>query len=133
METTDKSMPHLNSNTIGTPMSKTAAAKSAYRKNKNRPLNKSARNADSASQDSLRNSAAQDSQRKCKGCGRTSHFGKTFLKREECPAWGKHCKKCGVQNHFAVVCEQRMTKSRAEAIEDETSDEESRCDAAMFL
>lgn len=28
-------------------------------------------------------------------------------KKEECPAWGKKCTKCGGRNHFAAKCEQR--------------------------
>ena len=33
----------------------------------------------------------------CKYCGR-----KHIKKKEDCPAWGKSCSKCGMQNHFAV-------------------------------
>jgi len=25
-------------------------------------------------------------------------------RREECPAWGKICNKCGEKNHFAAKC-----------------------------
>ena len=32
----------------------------------------------------------------CKYCGR-----KHIRKKEDCPAWGKSCCKCGMQNHFA--------------------------------
>lgn len=37
--------------------------------------------------------------RSCGGCGGTWH-----PKREDCDAWGKTCKKCGKQGHFAKVC-----------------------------
>ena len=35
----------------------------------------------------------------CKFCGK-----KHVRSREECPAWGKSCSKCGEKNHFAVKC-----------------------------
>ena len=37
----------------------------------------------------------------CKFCGNTHVW-----KKEECPAWGKQCTKCGKRNHFAVKCSQ---------------------------
>ena len=38
----------------------------------------------------------------CKGCGR---FHVKPGKREEvCPAWGKSCFRCGLENHFSQVC-----------------------------
>ncbi|XP_030853177.1 uncharacterized protein K02A2.6-like [Strongylocentrotus purpuratus] len=36
---------------------------------------------------------------KCKFCGNTHR-----RKKEECPAYGKMCKKCGKENHFAICC-----------------------------
>ena len=35
----------------------------------------------------------------CKFCGK-----KHVRSKEECPAWGKSCSKCGEKNHFAVKC-----------------------------
>ena len=35
----------------------------------------------------------------CKFCDK-----KHVRSREECPAWGKNCNKCGEKNHFAVKC-----------------------------
>ena len=39
----------------------------------------------------------------CKYCGR-----KHIRKKEDCPAWGKSCSKCGMQNHFAVKCRKKL-------------------------
>ena len=54
----------------------------------------------------------------CKYCG-----GMHEHKKEKCPAYGKSCKKCGKQNHFAKVCQQ--TKGRVHQIADECSSSES--------
>lgn len=49
----------------------------------------------------------RDSEVNCKFCGKTHEKHKN-----KCPAYGKKCKKCGKENHFAVKC-----KSRAETYE----------------
>lgn len=38
----------------------------------------------------------------CKFCGRKHERHKS-----KCPAYGKKCKKCGKENHFAVKCKSR--------------------------
>ena len=43
---------------------------------------------------------------KCKFCGK-----KHEEQKEKCPAWGKTCDKCGVENHFSVACKQRSLLS----------------------
>ena len=43
----------------------------------------------------------------CKFCGK-----KHVRSREECPAWGKSCSKCGEKNHFAVRCTKSSKSSR---------------------
>ena len=43
----------------------------------------------------------------CKFCGK-----KHVRSREECPAWGKSCSKCGEKNHFAVKCTKSSKSSR---------------------
>ena len=54
----------------------------------------------------------------CKYCG-----GIHKHKKEKCPAYGKSCKQCGKQNHFAKVCQQ--VKGRVHQIADENSSSES--------
>jgi hypothetical protein len=47
--------------------------------------------------------------------------------KEQCPAWGKSCRSCGVRNHFANVC-RKVKKKDLHAITEqdgESSDEES--------
>ena len=39
----------------------------------------------------------------CRGCGRTSHEGKTMA-RKDCPAFNKNCGICGIKGHFRAVC-----------------------------
>ena len=41
----------------------------------------------------------------CKYCGR-----KHIRKKADCPAWGKSCSKCGMQNHFAVKCRNKAER-----------------------
>ena len=40
--------------------------------------------------------------RRCKFCGENHEWDKT-----SCPAYGKSCRNCGIQNHFAKVCQRR--------------------------
>ena len=51
----------------------------------------------------------------CKFCGKTHRFVKS-----ECPAWGKTCSKCGLKNHFKVMCP-RVT---VHTVREEECDEE---------
>ena len=62
----------------------------------------------------------------CKFCGNTH-----VMKREECPAWGKLCSKCGQSNHFPVKCPNSKYRPRVHKVQhddsntdSETSDEE---------
>ena len=62
----------------------------------------------------------------CKFCGNTH-----VMKREECPAWGKQCSKCGQSNHFPVKCPNSKYRPRVHKVQhddsntdSETSDEE---------
>ncbi|XP_023816251.1 uncharacterized protein LOC111948290 [Oryzias latipes] len=43
----------------------------------------------------------------CKFCGKSHDRNK-----EKCPAYGKKCKKCGKENHFAVKCKMRAEHSK---------------------
>ena len=56
---------------------------------------------------------------RCKGCGRTSHEGKT-LSRKDCPAFNKVCTNCGIKGHFRAVCQKQSTTqpSRSNAVND---------------
>ena len=47
----------------------------------------------------------------CKYCGR-----KHNRKKEDCPAWGKSCSKCGMQNHFAVKCRNKAKRQTFHAV-----------------
>lgn len=44
----------------------------------------------------------------CKFCDK-----KHVRSREECPAWGKNCNKCGEKNHFAVKCTKSLKASKS--------------------
>ena len=50
----------------------------------------------------------------CRFCGQ-KHEGR----REACPAWGKKCKKCGKDNHFAKKCPLSSSSKRVSFVEDE--------------
>ena len=39
-------------------------------------------------------------------CGRTGHRNSMQERSKKCPAFGKKCTKCGINNHFANVCRQ---------------------------
>ena len=43
----------------------------------------------------------------CRGCGKSSHGKDKTLARKDCPAFGKKCRNCGMENHFTHVCERR--------------------------
>ena len=54
----------------------------------------------------------------CRGCGRTSHEGKTMA-RKDCPAFNKNCGNCGIKGHFRAVCMKgNSCKSQANAVEE---------------
>ena len=42
----------------------------------------------------------------CCYCGRTGHGSRIQERSKKCPAFGKKCTKCGINNHFANVCRQ---------------------------
>ena len=44
----------------------------------------------------------------CRGCGQIW----TPTHRQVCPAMGKKCNHCGLQNHFAKVCRRRLNNTR---------------------
>ena len=43
---------------------------------------------------------------RCKFCAKTHVWN-----RLKCPAWGKTCSNCGMQNHFAVACKTKLPSS----------------------
>lgn len=59
----------------------------------------------------------------CKFCGKTHERNKL-----KCPAYGKSCKKCGKENHFAVKCrstlEKIKTTRKVHHVTDQDSEEE---------
>jgi hypothetical protein len=52
----------------------------------------------------------QDGGQLCGYCGRSKHQS-----RDQCPARGKECKKCGKPNHFATVCRSEPSSKGAAA------------------
>ena len=44
------------------------------------------------------------------------------MSRVDCPAFGKPCDKCGIENHFASVCEQRRSRASFAQTEGDTDD-----------
>jgi hypothetical protein len=47
----------------------------------------------------------------CRGCGKPSHGKEKTMARKDCPAFGKKCHNCGMENHFTTVCERRSRLS----------------------
>ena len=47
------------------------------------------------------------------------------MKREECPAWGKQCSKCGQPNHFPVKCPDSKYRLRVHKIQHDDSNTDS--------
>lgn len=47
----------------------------------------------------------------CKFCGNTHERDKN-----KCPAFGKRCKKCGKENHFAVRCKTKQDKDKGKRV-----------------
>ena len=58
----------------------------------------------------------------CKFCGRAHKW-----RKEDCPAYGKQCNKCGKENHFAYCCRQRKEgrKKKIHKVDTESSDSQS--------
>ncbi len=61
----------------------------------------------------------------CRYCGNSHKRG-----REQCPAYGKTCRACGVPNHFAKVCQ--ASKTRKINVMDESEQHDTDTDD-MFL
>ena len=61
-----------------------------------------------------RPSAARPQHKTCRGCGKTSHAGKS-LARKDCPAFGKVCSSCGIMGHFRAVCEKTAPSRNSKA------------------
>ena len=73
--------------------------------------------------DKMVNALQSTSLRECWFCGRNHKFGK----RENCPAWGKECKKCHKRNHFASKCKENasnVTEQRKKPVHCVREDEE---------
>ena len=57
----------------------------------------------------------------CRGCGRTSHDGKTMACKD-CPAFNKNCGSCGIKGHFrAVYMKETSNRYQANAAEGEAT------------
>lgn len=95
-----------------------AAQKSSYRKfqsSQGAPPSRGRRQTGSRNQ--------FDGKPRCKGCGMRSHGpGKTMVRDQNCPAWGRKCHNCQQENHFKSVC--RGEKSQAAAVIDEDLSED---------
>ena len=57
----------------------------------------------------------------CKGCGRTSHEGKTMA-RKDCPAIDKFCGNCGIKGHFHTVCRKKNEPSHSNSANGQTEE-----------
>ena len=55
----------------------------------------------------------RDIQQACKYCGNSHKRG-----REQCPAYGKACRSCGISNHFSKVCQASSKTKKVNALED---------------
>ena len=63
--------------------------------------------------------------RRCKFCGENHEWDKT-----SCPAYGKSCRNCGIQNHFAKVCQKKKRNGNTPSIKGtkkEGEEDTSRC------
>ena len=90
--------------------------------NRNQRGGRSLRRGPPQRRDSQRRDSPQ--RRRCRGCGRTSHGNGKPLTRQECPANGKKCDSCGLENHFSKVCSRRSTRASFVIMEDDTSGSE---------
>ena len=57
-------------------------------------------------------SPQKPSTNRCRGCGRSSHEGKT-MSRKDCPSFNKSCGSCGIKGHFRAVCQIKTTEHQA--------------------
>ena len=69
---------------------------------------------------------------RCRGCGKSTHGPGKKMFRTDCPAFGKKCKSCGKEDHFAEVCEQRkfhanFVRNDDDTTPGETSESEDEC------
>ena len=55
----------------------------------------------------------------CKFCGRMHP-----MRKNNCPAWGKTCSKCGGENHFSVRCTGKIKVHAVELTSDDDEDED---------
>ena len=111
LESTEYSASHLKPPPANQ-TSSAAAQKSLYKRASNNRLN----NPPKQPQSSTKREPYP-----CKGCGKTSHFGKS-MRREDCPAFNKNCSGCGILGHFKVVCYKAKSKSASAASDDHTED-----------
>ena len=62
----------------------------------------------------------------CKFCAK-----KHEEKKEQCPAWGKTCGKCGAKNHFSVVCNKHRPPPKSKKRRNTQKDRQSRSKVNM--
>ncbi|KAK7918719.1 hypothetical protein WMY93_010003 [Mugilogobius chulae] len=79
-----------------------------------------------------RTDRSQDTQRvvkdnACKYCGGAHQRG-----RDACPAFGKACRRCGTQNHFAKVCMKKARPDQRVNIADELTGEDEDADNQIY-
>jgi len=124
LESTEQSTDLMRANPQTT-SSTNAPAKSSYRRNQRNQYNKGPQQ-------------GGKSVYPCKGCGRTSHDGKTIA-RKDCPAFNKICGSCGIKGHFRAVCmKNQSSQSHANAVGEanQTTQEEDladqHCDSTSF-
>ena len=113
LETTDEATTKLRTQVP----TRSGAIKSQYKK----AQKQFTRPSENSTRGRPQNRAPVNQRRKCRGCSRTSHGNGKPLTREDCPANGKTCDSCGMQNHFAKVCGRRSTRASFAKMEDDTS------------
>ena len=64
----------------------------------------------------------------CKFCGNTHEKNKL-----KCPAYGKKCKKCGKENHFAVKCKTKVEKAKKGRPVHTISESSESCEDIMII
>ena len=78
----------------------------------------------------MKNTAKQDKGNtvSCKFCGNTHERDKN-----KCPAYGKKCKKCGKENHFAVKCKTKQEKDKGKRVHNVTEQDSEQYEDIMTV
>tara|TARA_B110001454_G_scaffold91069_1_gene86824 strand:- start:3949 stop:5256 length:1308 start_codon:yes stop_codon:yes gene_type:complete len=124
LESTEEAQGQIRQNT-----SHVGAVKSQYRKDQRTILNNqtNTRTFSSPKTNGIPRRRI-NKRRRCRGCGKTGHGEGKSMAREDCPAYKHVCKKCGIENHFASVCEKRASRVSFAYADGDTSYSETSAD-----